>query len=111
MSWVDDDGNRAWPDQWVTDAEVEASRAEADQWGRLHGWLKRIGDGIITIPFPDMDKTKAVPIAAWLATHMHEAAREWPDEAEQRRRTELRRAEGRVAEAQAELERLKRGGR
>lgn len=98
MSWVDDDGNVAWPDQCVSAADVAEAEAETHVWNRIEGWLLRIGDGRIAVPFDEMDRTKAVPIADWLAQHLGLAEQAWPDEIEAARRRELANAEKRLAQ-------------
>jgi len=107
-NWVDDDGNVAWADQCVSKEDVAGARAQQREFGRIYDWLERIGAGVIPVPFGEMDKTKAVPIATWLAAHLRQADHEFPDERDKREARELRQAKEaatRAAERVVELQR------
>lgn len=106
-NWVDDDGNVAWADQCPAPGGEDDDTGSA-RYSRIYGWLMRIGDGSIPIPFGEMDRTAAVPIAVWLAKHMSMADQEWPDETRQRKARELRQAESAAARAAERVEELRR---
>lgn len=40
---------------------------------KVERWLRAVGEGVISVPFDEMDRTKAVPIATWLAGNLKEA--------------------------------------
>jgi hypothetical protein len=74
---------------------------------RIREWLERIGDGRIVLPFADMDRTKAVPIAAWLANNLRTFRDEFPDERKDREHREREDALRRADKLEAEARRLR----
>jgi hypothetical protein len=101
------------PDPYVLEMDEAISSANSEAWrwrrdyDRIKEWLERIGDGRLSIPFDKMDRTKAVPIAAWLADNFESAHEEWPEEREARVHAERERALRRAEELEREAAQLR----
>lgn len=81
--------------------------AYANDVGRIREWLQLIGAGVIPVPFADMDHTKAVPIAAWLADNLYSFRKEFPTERAEREQKERERALRRAEELEREAATLR----
>lgn len=74
---------------------------------RIVQWLELIGNGDIPVPFEDMDRTKAVPIAAWLAQNLRKAGEEFPHERWERDAQEYAEQEKKLKKLEAEAGKLR----